>query len=46
MPTSFRVSAYPTYWLIGRDGRIIARHALRPSDGGTTLATFNAAMAQ
>lgn len=46
MPTSYQVSAYPTYWLIGRDGRIIAGHAPRPSEGEATVAALNAALAQ
>ena len=45
VPASYQVNAFPTYWLIGRDGRIIAGHAPRPSDPEKVGAAINAALA-
>jgi peroxiredoxin len=42
----YQVSGYPTYWLIGRDGRIITRSAPRPSEGEAVVAALNAALAK
>ena len=39
-------SAIPSYWLIGRDGRIKAAHAPRPSDSATLIAALEQALAQ
>ncbi|MDO7848102.1 TlpA disulfide reductase family protein [Hymenobacter sp. M29] len=41
----YQVTGYPTYWLIGRDGRIITRIAPRPSAGPEAVAAINAALA-
>ncbi|MBF9221048.1 TlpA family protein disulfide reductase [Hymenobacter ruricola] len=40
----YQVTGYPTYWLIGRDGRIITRSAPRPSSGAEAVAAINAAL--
>ncbi len=42
--TDYQVNVYPTYWLIGRDGRIVDVHAPRPSDGAKTVAAIEAAL--
>ncbi|MDQ2795024.1 MAG: TlpA family protein disulfide reductase [Bacteroidota bacterium] len=42
----YQVQSYPTYWLIGRDGRIINRTAPRPSTGETAVAAIEQALAQ
>ncbi|WP_201980534.1 TlpA family protein disulfide reductase [Hymenobacter rubidus] len=42
----YQVQGYPTYWLIGRDGRIITRTAPRPSTGPEAVAALNAALGQ
>jgi thiol-disulfide isomerase/thioredoxin len=39
-------SAIPSYWLIGRDGRIKAAPAPRPSDSTTLVAALEQALAQ
>jgi thiol-disulfide isomerase/thioredoxin len=44
--TDYQVSQWPTYWLIGRDGRIVDTHAPRPSDGDKTVAAIEQALAQ
>jgi peroxiredoxin len=40
----YQISSYPTYYLIGRDGRIIDMQAPRPSDGSKTVAAIEAAL--
>ena len=42
--TDYQVNVYPTYWLIGRDGRIVDARAPRPSDGPKTVAAIEAAL--
>ncbi|MGI4864955.1 MAG: TlpA family protein disulfide reductase [Janthinobacterium lividum] len=42
----YQVNGYPTYWLIGRDGRILDMQAPRPSDGAKTVAALEAALQQ
>jgi thiol-disulfide isomerase/thioredoxin len=42
----YQVQGYPTYWLIGRDGRIITRSAPRPSDGAAAVAAISAELAR
>jgi peroxiredoxin len=42
--TDYQVSSYPTYYLIGRDGRIVDMKAPRPSDGPKTVAAIEAAL--
>ena len=42
----YQVTGYPTYWLIGRDGRILTRTAPRPSDGPKAVAAIEQALAQ
>ena len=44
LATDYQVHEWPTYWLIGRDGRIIDMHAPRPSDGEKTVAAIEAAL--
>ena len=46
VPTRYQVNKYPTYWLIGRDGRIVAGDAPRPSGGDATVAAIDAALAR
>lgn len=42
----YLASAIPSYWLIGRDGRIRAAHAPRPSAGAATVAALEQALGQ
>ncbi|MBO2010924.1 TlpA family protein disulfide reductase [Siccationidurans soli] len=42
----FHVSGYPSYWIIGRDGRIRQGAAPRPSAGPTTVAALEQALAK
>jgi thiol-disulfide isomerase/thioredoxin len=42
----YQVNQFPTYWLIGRDGRIITRSAPRPSEGEAAVAAISAALAR
>ena len=42
----YQVQGYPTYWLIGRDGRILTRTAPRPSDGPRAVAAIEQALTQ
>ena len=42
--TAYQVHQWPTYWLIGRDGRILDPAAPRPSDGAKTVAAIEAAL--
>jgi peroxiredoxin len=42
--TDYQVTVYPTYWLIGRDGRIVDMNAPRPSDGAKTVAAIEDAL--
>jgi peroxiredoxin len=42
--TVYQVNGYPSYFLIGRDGRFIKLAAPRPSDGATTVAALEAAL--
>jgi thiol-disulfide isomerase/thioredoxin len=44
--TDYQVNQWPTYWLIGRDGRIVDTHAPRPSDGDKTVAAIEQALAR
>jgi peroxiredoxin len=42
--TAYQVGSFPTYYIIGRDGRFIKLNALRPSDGAATVAALEAAL--
>jgi peroxiredoxin len=42
----FHVSGYPSYWIIGRDGRIRQGAAPRPSAGSTAVAALEQALAE
>jgi peroxiredoxin len=42
---AYQVESYPTYFLIGRDGRIITRRAPRPSSGDKLVAALEQALA-
>ena len=44
VPTAYQVWAYPTYLLIGRDGRIRLAAAPRPSDGASTVTAIEQAL--
>ncbi|MDQ2773060.1 MAG: TlpA family protein disulfide reductase [Bacteroidota bacterium] len=44
--TSYQVPGYPTFWLIGRDGRIISREAPRPGSGAEAVAAIEQALAR
>lgn len=44
LAASYLVNGYPTYYLIGRDGRFITAYASRPSDGPATVAAIEAAL--
>ncbi|MDB5233119.1 MAG: hypothetical protein JWR44_112 [Hymenobacter sp.] len=46
VPTRYQVNKYPTYWLIGRDGRIVTGSAPRPSDAPAAVAAINAELAR
>jgi len=46
VPTAYQVGAYPTYLLIGRDGRIRLAAAPRPSDGAAAVAAIEQALAE
>jgi len=41
----YQVNEFPTYWLIGRDGRIINASAPRPMEGEKTVAAIEHALA-
>ena len=41
---AYLASAIPSYWLIGRDGRIRLAHAPRPSEGTATVAAIEQAL--
>ncbi len=41
---AYQVNGYPSYYLIGRDGRLIKKYALRPSNGAETVAAIEAAL--
>ena len=43
---AYLANAIPSYWLIGRDGRIRLAHAPRPSAGAATVAAIEQALAQ
>ncbi|AMR26642.1 hypothetical protein A0257_05670 [Hymenobacter psoromatis] len=43
---AYQVNGYPSYYLVGRDGRFIKMHAPRPSDGAKTVAAIEAALAR
>ena len=40
----YQVNGYPSYYLIGRDGRMVKAYAPRPSDGAKTVAAIEAAL--
>jgi peroxiredoxin len=42
---AYQVESFPTYFLIGRDGRIITRQAPRPSSGDKLVAALEQALA-
>jgi thiol-disulfide isomerase/thioredoxin len=42
----FHVGSYPSYWIIGRDGRIRQGDAPRPSAGATVVAALEQALAE
>lgn len=42
----YQVNQFPTYWLIGRDGRIISARAPRPMEGDKTVAAIEQALAR
>jgi hypothetical protein len=46
VPKAYNVESYPTYWVIGRDGRIVHTKAPRPSAGDETVALLEQALAQ
>lgn len=41
---AYQVNGHPSYYLIGRDGRLIKKYALRPSDGTETVAAIEAVL--
>jgi len=43
---TYQVDSFPTYFLIGRDGRIIMRNAPRPSSGDKLVAALEQALAR
>lgn len=42
---AYHIKGFPTYWIIGRDGRIWQKDAPRPSDGARTVALLKRALA-
>lgn len=44
IPERYQVLYYPTYYLIGRDGRIVQAYAPRPSEGAQTVAAIEAVL--
>jgi thiol-disulfide isomerase/thioredoxin len=42
----YGVQSIPSYWLIGRDGRLVQNGAPRPSEGAKTVAALEAALQQ
>jgi peroxiredoxin len=42
--SAYQVTGYPSYFLIGRDGRFIKLYTNRPSDGAATVAALEAAL--
>ena len=46
VPGRYQVVQYPTYWLIGRDGRIVSRRAPRPSEPEAAEAAITGALAR
>lgn len=46
VPAAYNVQGYPTYWVIGRDGRIVSTRAPRPSGGAETVALLEQALGQ
>lgn len=42
----YLVNGYPSYYLIGRDGRLVQPWTSRPSDGAKTVAAIEAALKQ
>jgi thiol-disulfide isomerase/thioredoxin len=46
VPAAYNVQSYPTYWVIGRDGRIVSTRAPRPSGGAETVALLEQALGQ
>lgn len=43
---AYGVQSIPSYWLIGRDGRLIQKDAPPPSQGARTVAALEAALQQ
>ena len=43
---NYQVNGYPSYYLIGRDGRFVQLWTSRPSDGDQTVAAIEAALKQ
>jgi peroxiredoxin len=43
---AYGVQGIPSYWLIGRDGRLVQNKAPRPSEGAKTVAALEAALQQ
>lgn len=43
--SGYQVNAFPTYWFIGRDGRIGTGSAPRPSAGAATVVALTAELA-
>jgi peroxiredoxin len=43
---AYGVQGIPSYWLIGRDGRLVQNGAPRPSEGAKTVAALEAALQQ
>jgi peroxiredoxin len=42
--SAYQVNGYPSYYLIGRDGRFLKLYASRPSEGAPTVAALEAAL--
>jgi thiol-disulfide isomerase/thioredoxin len=46
VPSRYQVTQYPTYWLIGRNGRIVTRSAPHPSEAEAAAAAITAELAR
>jgi len=44
IPDRYQVFCYPSYFIIGRDGRMVQAYALRPSEGPKTVAALEAVL--
>lgn len=46
LAAQYQINGYPSYYLIGRDGRMVQPYAPQPSEGAKTVALIEAALAR